>query len=74
MAEKVNHPDHYKSNGMEAIDVIEAYHLDFSLGNAVKYILRAGRKSRSKLEDLQKASWYINREIEKIQKENEKNG
>lgn len=74
MAEKVNHPEHYKANGMEAIDIIEAYGLDFSLGNAVKYILRAGRKSRNKLEDLQKASWYINREIEKIQKENEKNG
>lgn len=60
--EAVNHPAHYTSGGMEAIDVIESFDLGFSLGNAVKYILRAGRKG-DRLEDLKKARWYIEREI-----------
>lgn len=64
-ADVVNHPPHYKgANGMEAIDVIEAFDLSFRLGNTVKYILRAGRKS-AVLEDLKKARWYLDREIEK---------
>lgn len=55
---------YYKAhNGMEAIDVIEAYNLSFSLGNALKYIIRAGKKE-SKREDLIKAIWYLNRELE----------
>lgn len=53
----------------EQIDAIKAPELDSYLVNAVNCILRTGLKSESKLEDLQKASWYINREIEKIQKE-----
>lgn len=61
MSDTVNHPDHYTAGGIEAIDVIEAYGLDFHLGNAVKYILRAGRKTDSPVEDLEKAIWYINR-------------
>lgn len=62
--EAVNHPSHYRSNGVEVIDVVEAFELNFRLGNAVKYILRAGRKGNRR-EDLAKARWYLNREIEK---------
>ena len=66
--EAVDHPDYYKTGGIEAIDVIEAWDLDFCLGNTVKYISRAGRKSDKVLEDLQKAAWYLNREIERRKK------
>ena len=64
--EWVNHPDHYNNNpsGVEAIEVIE--HMSFNLGNAVKYIWRAGDKGKF-LEDLRKAAWYLNREIERVQ-------
>ncbi len=56
-------PNHYKTNsGLEVIDVIEAFKLGFKLGNAIKYILRAGKKG-SRVEDLKKAIWYIEREI-----------
>lgn len=58
--ENVNHPKHYQGNGLEAIQVIEAFALDFNLGNAVKYILRSGKKGE-KREDLEKAIWYIRR-------------
>ena len=58
-------PDYYKSNGLEAIDIIEAYGLDFNRGNAIKYILRAGKKSNKKAEDLKKAIWYLQREVDK---------
>lgn len=65
--ELVNHPDHYKSTsicGLEAIDIIDAYGLNFALGNAVKYILRAGRKTDTPYEDdLRKAVWYLQHEI-----------
>ena len=61
----VDHPDHYrKDTGHEAIDVIEAWGLGFSLGNAVKYIARCGHKG-DEVEDLEKAKWYIEREIER---------
>ena len=64
--EKVEHPDHYQSENIEAIDVIEAFELNFSLGSAVKYILRAGKKpSETAEEDLSKAVWYIQREIKR---------
>lgn len=66
--EAVNHPPHYKSGGMEVIDVIEAFGLGFHLGNAVKYILRAGRKGDT-IEDLQKSTWYLRRKIERMKKE-----
>ena len=62
--ETVNHPPHYKAGGLEAIDVIEAFKLNFRLGNVVKYILRAEFKGSS-LEDLKKAEWYLKREIAK---------
>lgn len=66
--EAVDHPSYYKTGGIEAIDVIEAWDLDFCLGNTIKYISRAGRKSDKVLEDLQKAAWYLNREIERRKK------
>jgi len=59
----VNHPPHYKVGGIEVIDFIEAKGFGYNLGNVVKYIARAGKKG-STLEDLQKARWYLNREIE----------
>lgn len=62
MADAVNHPPHYQSGGIEAIDVIEAFDLGFCLGNTVKYVLRAGRKGDA-TEDLKKARWYLDREI-----------
>ena len=66
MEEKINHPEHYHFGAYEAIKVIEAWGLSFCLGNVVKYISRAGRKVGSdELEDLKKAQWYLNREIEK---------
>ena len=64
MTETINHPAHYKGNGMEAIDVIEAFGLNFCLGNAFKYIARAEKKGNP-LEDLKKARWYLDREISK---------
>jgi len=63
--EMVNHPDHYQGNKTEVIDIIEDYNLGFSLGNAVKYILRADKKGNKK-QDLEKAIWYINRELDKF--------
>jgi hypothetical protein len=62
--ESVDHPDHYMGDGIEVIDVIEGFGLGFNLGNAIKYILRAGKKGDWR-EDLQKAAWYIEREIAK---------
>ena len=65
MSEKIDHPAHYggKGNPYEAIKVIEAWGLNFRLGNAVKYISRAGKKG-DMLEDLKKAAWYLQREID----------
>lgn len=60
-------PDYYKSGGLEAFDVIDAFDLNFNLGNAFKYIARAGKKG-DKVEDLRKAVTYLNREIEKEEK------
>lgn len=67
MSEAVDHPVHYggADNVYEAIRVIEAWELGFNLGNAVKYISRAGKKG-STVEDLRKAVWYLNREIGKL--------
>lgn len=67
MSDAVNHPEHYKSGGIETIDFIESKDLGFNLGNAVKYISRAGKKDPSKLiEDLEKARWYVDREISRL--------
>lgn len=71
MNETVNHPEHYQSeSGMEVIDVIEAFDLNFNLGNAIKYILRAGKKD-DECEDLKKALWYLKREVKNLELEEE---
>ena len=79
--EYVNHPPHYNwlkdKCGVEVIDI--ARHLDFNLGNAIKYILRAGKKpiinnntidfNKSAIQDLNKAIWYINDKIKMLENE-----
>ena len=68
-SEAVDHPQHYGGgdNPYETIKVIEAWNLDFCLGNAVKYISRAGKKNaQTELEDLKKAEWYIQRRISQL--------
>ena len=66
--DKLN-PQHYK-NHVTPIDVIEMYELNFSLGNVIKYVLRAGKKEgETDLDDLKKASWYLQREIHFRQRE-----
>ena len=65
----VNHPSHYQGKQFEVIDVIEDFDLNFKLGNAVKYILRAGKKDNSQ-EDLKKAHWYLEREISSYKEKN----
>ena len=63
---RVEHPDHYQTSaGLEAIDVIDSFfHDSFHLGNVFKYIARAGKKG-DYVEDLQKAAWYLQREIDR---------
>ena len=65
----VNHPAHYTwlPGGLEVIDVTENF--NFTLGNALKYIMRAGRKG-SEIQDLEKAIWYLQREIDRIDRAN----
>lgn len=67
--EAVDHPDHYggADNPYEAIKVVEAWELDFHLGNVVKYVSRAGKKGDA-LEDLKKARWYLERKIANLEK------
>jgi hypothetical protein len=68
--EMVSHPQHYggKDNVYEAIKVIDAWDLGFSLGNTIKYISRAGKKNQTKeLEDLKKALWYLNHHIKTLE-------
>ena len=70
MSEMVNHPNHYggEGNPYEVIKVIEATDMDFHLGNAYKYIARAGKKETDKeIQDLKKAIWYIERKIQLIE-------
>lgn len=63
--ERVNHPSHYNEHAsIECIVIVE--HFNFNIGNAIKYLWRAGWKSKNPAEDLQKASWYVNREIGRI--------
>lgn len=68
MNEQIDHPKHYNAGKIEAIDVIEDWKLNFSLGCVVKYICRAEYKD-STIQDLEKASWYLTREIERRKKE-----
>lgn len=64
----VNHPPHYTRGKYEPIEVIEDWGLGFCLGNAVKYIARAGHKDPAKeIEDLKKARWYIDREVARLE-------
>jgi len=66
----VSHPNHYggAENQYEVIKIIEALNLDFHTGNAIKYIIRAGKKDPTKeLEDLRKAAWYIYRKIKNLE-------
>jgi hypothetical protein len=60
----INHPEHYQGNGIEVIDIIDSFNLNFNLGNSIKYILRADKKGNKK-QDLEKALWYINHELKK---------
>lgn len=62
MNDQVNHPSHYQGNKFEVIDIIEDFQLGFNLGNAIKYILRAGKKD-SWESDIKKAIWYLEREL-----------
>ena len=71
--ETINHPQHYggKSDTYEAIKVIESWGLSFHLGNVIKYISRAGKKTKNELQDLKKAQWYLNRYIELNENKND---
>lgn len=66
--DQVNHPKHYVSHpsGVECIEITE--HMNFNLGNAIKYIWRASLKGKE-IEDLRKARWYVEREIQRLTKE-----
>ena len=67
MNDNVNHPSHYTDGKIEVIDFIEDKKLNYHLGNAVKYIARAGKKDPDKyIEDLQKAIWYLQREVNRL--------
>lgn len=73
MSDAVNHPSHYTDGNIEVIDFIEDKKLNYHRGNAVKYICRAGKKDPAKeVEDLQKAIWYINREIQRLEAQKQK--
>ena len=65
MPDPVNHPAHYKVGGIETIDFIEAKQLNYNLGNVVKYVSRADHKGE-RLENLEKARWYLEREINSL--------
>lgn len=73
MKEQVNHPEHYggKENPYETIKVIRAWGLGFSLGNAIKYISRAGKKDNI-IQELKKAKWYLEEEIAFLESMNTK--
>jgi hypothetical protein len=66
MNDNVNHPQHYTSHpsGIECIQITE--YMNFCLGNAIKYIWRAGVKNKDTIQDLKKAVFYINREIYRL--------
>lgn len=65
----VYEPDYYKAGMVRAIDLIEAFDMNFNLGCAIKYVVRAGKKSKKEwTKDLHKACWYIEREIGRIEK------
>ena len=61
----VNSPAHYQGKSFEVIDIINDYDLNFELGNAIKYILRANKKGNKK-QDLEKSIWYLQHELSKF--------
>ena len=68
----VNHPTHYTRGGIECIDVLQAKFSEeafkgFCVGNAIKYLMRAGHKN-NECEDYRKAVWYLNRQISTMEK------
>ena len=63
--EMVNHPSHY-NQGIETIEYIESWSMNFNTGNVIKYVTRAGYKN-NQLEDLKKAMWYLDREIQRLE-------
>ena len=64
----IEHPTHY-TQGIECMDYIESHKLNYARGNIIKYVTRAGLKDASKeVEDLEKARWYLDREIERVKK------
>ena len=63
--EMVDHPSHY-NQGIETIEYIESWSMNFNTGNVIKYVTRAGYKN-NQLEDLKKAMWYLQREIDRIE-------
>ena len=71
-AESINHPDYYggEKNPYEALKVIIAWNLNFCLGNVLKYISRAEKKSNNSIEDLEKARFYLDYHITTLKKNN----
>lgn len=68
----IAHPKHYNQGKIEVIEFIEDKKLNYHKGNAIKYISRAGIKNKDKeIEDLRKAIWYLQREIEQLIAKNE---
>ena len=73
MSDQIKHPQHYggEDNIYEAIKVIEDWSLGFNLGNVIKYISRAGKKSKeTEIQDLKKALFYLQRQIDNLEKQN----
>jgi len=68
MREKINHPKHYNKGSIEVIDAIADWDLNFCMGNVVKYVSRHKHKDDS-LGDLKKARWYLDYEIQRLEKQ-----
>lgn len=72
MSDSINHPAHYNKGKIEVIEFIEDQKMGYNIGNATKYLCRAGVKNPKKIvEDLKKAIWYVNREIELLESKGE---
>ena len=67
--EMVDHPSHY-NQGIETIEYIESWSMNFNTGNVIKYVTRAGYKN-NQLEDMKKAMWYLQREIDRLENKGE---
>jgi hypothetical protein len=65
--QNVDHPVHYNKGAIEAINIIEDWDLNFSVGNVIKYMLRSPHKGEE-MQDLEKAKWYLERHIENVKK------